>query len=165
MSRIFRYDNEELTKNNAGVPEYQWLSSVNLAQLSKVSGFACNIRVLEQGKYSYPYHFHRNAEEMFIILKGNGKLRIPDGVKDISAGDIIIFECGESGAHQVYNHGDESLVYLDIRTCHSIDVCEYPDSGKVNILPQRDIFYKGEKADYFDGEEGVSAIWSKLLQD
>jgi hypothetical protein len=40
-----------------------------------------------------------------------------------------------------------------------IDVCEYPDSGKINILPSSDIFIKGAQADYFEGEEHVYEKW------
>lgn len=29
----------------------------------------------------------------------------------------------------------EKCLYMDIRTEASIDICEYPDSCKVNILP------------------------------
>ena len=164
MPKIFRYDKEKVTRKKARIPEFEWLTSCDLSLESNIKDFTCNIRVLEKGKYSYPYHFHKNAEELFVILKGKGKLRVPDGIFDITSGDIIIFENGKTGAHQVYNDSEESLVYLDLRTIHSIDVCEYPDSGKVNILPFKEIYYKGKQADYFDGEDQILKVWSNLLK-
>ena len=72
---------------------------------------------------------------------------------------MIFFEEGPTGAHQLRNDGAAPCVYVDIRTVHGIDVCEYPDSGKVNILPQRDIFETSSRVDYFKGAERVAAKW------
>jgi hypothetical protein len=40
-----------------------------------------------------------------------------------------------------------------------MDVCEYPDSGKINISPNNEVFVKGPQIDYFLGEENVSSKW------
>ena len=45
----------------------------------------------------------------------------------------------------------------------NIDVCEYPDSGKINILPALDIFEEGSKVSYYSGEEGVKNKWPEEL--
>jgi len=42
-------------------------------------------------------------------------------------------------------------------------VCEYPDSGKINILPALDIFEEGSKVSYYSGEEGVKNKWPEEL--
>lgn len=89
-------------------------------------------------------------------------LRSPRGLEIMEAGDIVFFEMGESGAHQFYNHGTEPCTYLDIRTFYGIDVCEYPDSGKINILPAMDIFEKSSKVGYFKGEEHIPEKWEEL---
>ena len=61
-------------------------------------------------------------------------LRTPDGFAEVNKNDVIFFEKGPSGAHQLYNHSDSAQVYLDIRTTVGVDICEYPDSNKINIL-------------------------------
>jgi hypothetical protein len=43
-----------------------------------------------------------------------------------------------------------------------LDVCEYPDSGKINILPQREIFRKEDTVDYCEGEENVADKWDMI---
>ncbi|WP_340003528.1 cupin domain-containing protein [Paenibacillus sp. FSL K6-0276] len=83
-----------------------------------------DIRSLDPNKYSFPYHFHRNAEEIFVILAGKAMLRTPEGFKEVSEGDVIFFEIGPDGAHQLYNHTEAPCRYLDLRTNQGIDVCE-----------------------------------------
>ncbi|OMD38498.1 hypothetical protein BSK49_16355 [Paenibacillus odorifer] len=67
---------------------------------------------------------------------------------------------GPEGAHQLYNHSDAPCRYLDLRTNQGIDICEYPDSGKINILPYQEIYQADEQADYCKGEEHVREKWN-----
>ncbi len=53
---------------------------------------------------------------------------------EVKEGDIVFFEIGPEGAHQLYNHTGEPCRYLDIRTEAGLDICEYPDSDKINII-------------------------------
>lgn len=164
MPKIVKTYEVPLKRKKTPVPEYSWEASENLGESLNLIDFCCNIRSLEKGKFSYPYHFHHNAEELFVILSGKGELRTPEGIQHIQSGDIGIFEKGETGAHQLYNPNPEPLLYLDLRTLNKADICEYPDSGKVNILPKLDIFIKGADAEYFDGEQHIGEIWEKQKQ-
>jgi uncharacterized cupin superfamily protein len=159
MPKIFHVDDLELKKWQDRAPEFSWHTSENLGEIAGSKHIRFDIRSLDPGKYSYPYHFHRAAEELFIILSGEATLRTPEGFEKTSRGDMIFFEEGASGAHQLYNHGDAPCVYVDVMTRFGIDVCEYPDSGKVNILPYREIFETSSKVDYFKGEENVAEKW------
>ena len=163
MPLIHRPSEMELKKNNSLIPHFSWKSSLPLEEISKSTYLHFDIKSLFPGKFSYPYHFHRNAEELFIILEGEATLRSPEGYQTISKGDIIFFEEGPSGTHQLYNHTGDQLIYVDIRTKVNIDVCEYPDSGKINILPAMDIFEEGSKVSYYSGEEGVKNMWPDEL--
>ncbi len=114
--------------------------------------------------------FIQNTENEEILDAATPKpsewrtLHISGGRRDkISKGDIIFFEEGPSGTHQLYNHSDEQFVYIDLRTKANIDVCEYPDSGKINILPTLDIFEKSSKVSYYTGEEDVRDKWPDEL--
>src|SRR5690606_16710638 len=66
-----------------------------------------DLRKLNPGQYSTPYHFHRYAEELFMIISGSATLRTTNGNETVVSGDLIFFEKGETGAHQLYNHTDE----------------------------------------------------------
>lgn len=120
-----------------------------------------DLRLLNPGQYSAPYHFHRYAEELFVILTGSVMLRTPSGIEQVNAGDLIFFEMGESGAHQLYNHTDESCTFLDIRTFIGYDVCEYPDSNKILLAPSFEIFETSAQVGYFKGEENVTEKWKE----
>ena len=163
MPLTHRLSEIELRKNNSPIPHFSWKSSLPLEEISKSKYLHFDLKSLFPGKFSYPYHFHRNAEELFIILEGEATLRSPEGYQTISKGDIIFFEEGPSGTHQLYNHSDEQLIYIDLRTKANIDVCEYPDSGKINILPELDIFEEGSKVSYYAGEEDVRDKWPEEL--
>ena len=161
MPFIHKISKIKLKKNRSPISDFSWESSLPLEEISKSKYLHFDIKSLFPGKFSYPYHCHRNAEELFVILEGEGTLRSPEGYKTISKGDILFFEEGPSGTHQLYNHGDDNLIYIDIRTKANIDVCEYPDSGKINILPAMDIFKAGSKVPYYTGEENVKNKWPK----
>jgi uncharacterized cupin superfamily protein len=141
------------------IPEFAWHTSPKLSEMAGSKHLHFDIRQLDPGKYSYPYHFHRNAEEIFVILSGKVMLRTNGGYEELSEGDMAFFEMGPDGAHQLYNHSQSECRYIDIRTEAGIDICEYPDSGKVNILPYQEIYETKNKADYFKGEDKVKDKW------
>jgi uncharacterized cupin superfamily protein len=121
-----------------------------------------DLRQLNPGQYSAPYHFHRFAEELFMIISGSATLRTPNGLEIVNAGDLIFFEMGETGAHQLYNHTTGTCVYLDVRTFIGYDVAEYPDSNKIFLAPSYEIFNKGTQVNYFEGEENIKEKWDQL---
>lgn len=163
MPLIHRPSEMQFKKNKSPIADFSWEAGPPLGKISKSKYLHFDIKSLLPGKFSFPYHFHRNAEELFVILEGEGTLRSPEGYQTISKGDIIFFEEGASGAHQLYNHGNENLTYIDLCTKANIDVCEYPDSEKINILPAMDIFQEGSKVPYYTGEEDVKKHWPKEL--
>lgn len=166
MPKIFKLESLPLENNVSQISDFSWQSSPPLAEMSKSKKLQFDVRSLFPGKFSFPYHFHRNAEELFVIFDGEATLRSPDVFQKISKGDMVFFEEGPTGAHQLYNHTDSPCVYLDIRTITGIDVCEYPDSGKINILPYMEIYNTTSRVKYYSGEENVRKKWPKeLLKD
>jgi uncharacterized cupin superfamily protein len=121
-----------------------------------------DLRLLNPGQFSAPYHFHRFAEELFMVVSGSMTLRTPGGLEKIGAGDMVFFEMGENGAHQFYNHGKDPCIYLDVRTFIGFDVCEYPDSQKILIAPSWEVFNKESTLAYFQGEQNILEKWNQL---
>ena len=163
MPKIFNAKNISYKEHKSCIPEFYWHTSARLAGISNAKHFQFDIRSLDPGKFSFPYHFHRAAEELFVILSGEATLRSPEGFHKLSEDDIVFFEQGAKGAHQLYNHSDFPCIYLDLRTTIGIDVCEYPDSGKVNILPNIEVFESSSSVDYYKGEENVTTKWPREL--
>lgn len=121
-----------------------------------------DLRQLNPCEYSAPYHFHRYAEELFMMISGSATLRTPEGLEVVKTGDLIFFEKGETGAHQLYNHTSEPCVYLDIRTYLGYDVAEYPDSDKILLAPTFEIYEKNSRVSYFKGEENITEKWGQI---
>jgi len=121
-----------------------------------------DIRRLDPDQYCAAYHFHRFAEELFMIISGSATLRTPNGLDIVNSGDMMFFEAGETGAHQLYNHTTEPCIYLDVRTFIGYDVCEYPDSDKILLAPSFEIFKTDTEVKYFDGEDRIRDIWKEL---
>ncbi len=117
------------------------------------------------GKTACPFHVHHGEDEMFIILTGKGEYRFGDTKHQVKAGDVLGAPVGgPEYAHQLWNTGEEPLVYIAISSKADIDVCEYPDSGKFAVMsgrgqPRRESsefgFIGRQKTglDYFDGDK------------
>lgn len=163
MAQIFNANDMPFRLRKSPVPEFLWHTSPKLTEIVKSKHLQFNIRSLDAGKYSYPYHFHRNAEEIFVILSGKAMLRTPEKFKELNEGDVVFFEMGPAGAHQLYNHTKSPCRFLDIGTKVGLDVCEYPDSGKINIIPYEEIYEAANQVDYYKGEDHVSDKWPKEI--
>lgn len=117
------------------------------------------------GNRASPLHNHRCNEEMFLILDGEGTIRIGTERYPVRTGDIIACPPGgPDSAHQIENTSDKPLRYLAISTMVEPDVIDYPDSGKFLVkgrLPAGDgtdkasfrfIGRQETSLDYWDGE-------------
>jgi uncharacterized cupin superfamily protein len=114
----------------------------------------CGVDTLAPGKQSCPYHFHHAQEEMFIVLEGQGTLRVAGELLPISAGDVIFIPCGPDYPHHILNTSIAELKYLSISTQERPEICEYPDSGKVSAYSTGPALIQRHEnsLDYWDGE-------------
>lgn len=106
MPLIHKLSKIGLKKNRSPISDFSWEASLSLGEISKSKYWHFDIKSLLPGKFSYPYHFHRNAEELFVILEGKGTLRSPEGYQTISKGDIIFFQ---EGSKVPYYTGEEDV--------------------------------------------------------
>lgn len=163
MATIFKHDSIEFKEDPGKTDHYRLFSaSPRLGNAANSKNLIFDLRLLNPGQFSFPYHFHRNSEELMMIVSGTMTLRSEKGFEIMEKGDIVYFETGATGAHQFYNHSSEPCTYLDIRTLFGIDVSEYPDSGKINISPFMELFDVKSKVSYFKGEENVVEKWNEL---
>src|SRR5919198_2438929 len=89
-----------------------------------------SIDIVPPGKRTCPYHFHYAQEEMFIILQGEGTLRVAGEQIPVHAGDVIAIPPGPEYPHQLINTSHAPMKYLSISTQEKPEICEYPDSSK-----------------------------------
>jgi uncharacterized cupin superfamily protein len=120
----------------------------------------CGIDIVPPGKQACPYHFHYAQEEVFIVLDGEGTLRVAGEMIPIRAGDVISIPPGPDYPHHILNTSSAPLTYLSLSTKEYPEVCEYPDSGKYMAftpvdgpLLQRGRMHRPDTdLDYWDGE-------------
>jgi uncharacterized cupin superfamily protein len=163
MATILKSSQREFKEDPNKIDPFRIFSDVSITKAGvKPQNLNFDLRQLNPGQYACAYHFHRYAEELFMVISGTATLRTPEGLETVESGDLIFFEKGETGAHQLYNHTAAPCVYLDIRTFIGYDVCEYPDSNKIFLAPSYEIFDKDAQLNYFDGEENVQNKWREV---
>lgn len=119
-----------------------------------------NLTELPPGKAQCPFHSHRQEEEMFLVLEGQGELRFGDQRFKIRKHDVIACPTGDATvAHQIINTGTVPLRYLALSNLSHTEICEYPDSNKVGVFeaasetPGLRKMFRGEASvDYYDRE-------------
>jgi uncharacterized cupin superfamily protein len=114
---------------------------------------------VEPGQAAYPYHFHLTEEELVIMLDGDLTLRTVDGHRMLEPGEVVRFERGRGGGHQLINNSDAPARFLSTSTNGEPDIVLYPDSGKIGAaerLPHgggmKLYFREQDAVDYHEGE-------------
>ena len=131
-----------------------------LATGTAASKLGISIDTVAPGMRACPYHFHYAQEEAFIVLEGEGTLRVAGEMLPIRAGDTVFIPPGPAYPHQIINTSNAPLKYLSISTKDSPEICEYPDSGKYLASATRDgnaygfarMHREKDDLDYWDGE-------------
>jgi uncharacterized cupin superfamily protein len=123
---------------------------------------SCSLTVVPPGKRAWPFHRHHVSDELFYVVSGSGEVRLDDQTLAVRAGDLIASPAGGE-AHQIINTGASELRYLAISDVSTVDIIEYPDSGKVGMaagVTGGDLSSASYKAmgrvtpaDYFEGED------------
>jgi uncharacterized protein YaiE (UPF0345 family) len=80
MAIIFKNDNIEFKEDPNRIDNFRLFSaSPRLFTVAKSKNLMFDLRLLNPGQYSCPYHFHSNAEELMMVISGSMTLRLPDG--------------------------------------------------------------------------------------
>jgi uncharacterized cupin superfamily protein len=132
---------------------YRW-ESKEIDALIGARGLGYRLIRLPPGKSTFPLHFHHAGEELFVILEGACTLVSPRGDQTVQKGDFLAFPPGPAGTHKFTNDTDEPCVLLAVGDERCPEVCEYPDSEKLNVILRKGsrLFRSGDEVDYFEGE-------------
>ncbi len=126
---------------------YRWQA----ARIGRAIGgkqIGASLYELAEGERSHPFHLHHAIEEWLVVVAGSPVLRDKDGERTLQAGDVVCFPVGPEGVHQVRGPGR----ILIISASASLEVSEYPDSGKVGVSHPRKVFRLEDSVDYWEGE-------------
>lgn len=156
--RLIRNFNEVPLQDERRDPLYQ-SQAARLGTGTAAQKLGASVDIVAPGKRSCPYHFHYTQEEMFVVIEGQGTLRVAGQMLPIKTGDVVFIPPGPEYPHQIINTSHAPLKYLSISTRETPEVCEYPDSGKYQAM----VTINGARAftavqrpqstlDYWDGE-------------
>jgi uncharacterized cupin superfamily protein len=156
--KLIRNLNDAPTEHLVREPHYDSIGA-RLAIGTAARKLGASIDTLAPGKRGCPYHLHHAQEEMFIVLEGEGTLRVAGEMLPLRAGDVVFIPAGPEYPHQIINTSAATLKYLSISTQESPEICEYPDSEKF-LVEAKDghtktfdvIHANGESIDYWQGE-------------
>jgi uncharacterized cupin superfamily protein len=157
-SLLIRNFNDVDVERQIREPLYE-TKAARLAFGTAARKLGASIDTVAAGKRSCPYHFHHAQEEMFVVIEGSGTLRVAGEMLPIRTGDVIFIPPGPEYPHQIINTSNEPLKYLSVSTRETPEVCEYPDSGKYQVLASiNGVKVLGvtqrisESLDYWEGE-------------
>jgi len=71
---------------------------------------------------------------VLVVVAGRVTLRTPAGERELGPWDVAWFRCGEDGAHQVRNAGDQAARVLFVATRADPDVRFYPGDGTAIVV-------------------------------
>ncbi len=49
---------------------------------------------LDEGQWTFPYHYHHGVEEWLVVVTGEPTLRTPAGERSLAPGDTVCFPSG-----------------------------------------------------------------------
>jgi uncharacterized cupin superfamily protein len=152
-NRLIRNFNEVPREPFVRAPLYQ-SECASLSEGTAAKKLGCAYDVLAPGKQVCPYHLHHAQEEMFVVIEGQGTLRVADERIPIRTGDVIFIPPGPEYPHHIVNTSDKPLKYLSISTRETPELCEYPDSKKLSAFAGKaNLRGRAESnVDYWDGE-------------
>jgi uncharacterized cupin superfamily protein len=101
------------------------------------------------GMLSAPFHCHSMEEELFVVLDGDGTLRLGDEEIPVRPGHVVA-RPPDTGVAHAFRGGDAGLSYLAYGTREPGDACFYPDSNKLFVAG---VVFRVEPLDYWDGED------------
>lgn len=126
---LIRNFNEVPLERLVREPLYDALSA-RLAPGTAARKLGISVDTVAPGKRSCPYHFHHAQEELFIVIEGEGTLRVAGEMLPVRTGDVVFIPPGPDYPHQFINTSRQPMKYLSVSTRETPEVCEYPDSGK-----------------------------------
>jgi uncharacterized cupin superfamily protein len=101
---------------------------------------------LEPGT-SLPYHYEY-VEEWLLVLGGAVAVRTPRGDLELARGELMRFEPGPDGAHQISNGSDATAKVLLFSAATLPSVSVYPDTDTIGVWPddETELYFKSSAA-------------------
>ncbi|MDJ0979328.1 MAG: cupin domain-containing protein [Erythrobacter sp.] len=83
-----------------------------LAPAASLAQLRASHVVLEPGAWSSQRHWHRDLDEMLVMISGEAVLVEDDGETLVLAGDVVAWAAGAKNGHHLQNRSDKPCVYV-----------------------------------------------------
>jgi mannose-6-phosphate isomerase-like protein (cupin superfamily) len=104
MQKVRLEDREQfITADGSSIRELAGIPSGNAAQQSLAEA------TVPPGGETVE-HYHRNSEEIYLFVRGEGDMRLDEDEGEVRAGDAVVIPPGVR--HKLWNRGPEPLVLL-----------------------------------------------------
>lgn len=102
--------------------------------------------VLEPGAWSSQRHWHREIDELLIMISGEAVLVEEEGESTVRAGDIVAWAAGDKNGHHLQNRSDAPCVFL-VATAgdYDVDGGEYSD---IDMVFEPDGYFRKDGTKY-----------------
>jgi uncharacterized cupin superfamily protein len=88
--------------------------------------------VLKPGAYSSQRHWHREEDELVVVLSGEAVLIEDSGETPVRAGDVLAWAAGVENGHRLHNRSEDVCVMLAVsNNAEDVDSGVYPDIDMV----------------------------------
>ena len=102
--------------------------------------------VLEPGAWSSQRHWHRDIDELLVMLSGEAVLVEDGGETVIEPGDVVAWPAGVKNGHHLQNRTDEPCVFVVAAAGdYEADGGEYPD---IDMVFEPDGYYRRNGTQY-----------------
>jgi uncharacterized cupin superfamily protein len=146
--RIVAVESLPVTERRHGATDVRWRDAGRAA-----GSVRTGLRLVEiaPGAESVPPHMHTAEEELFIVLGGNGVLRLDDTGHPVREGSVVARPAGTRVAHS-FLAGDAGLKLLAYGQRDPRDIAWYPRSNKLYVRGIGVMLRVSEPLGYWDGE-------------
>src|SRR5690349_5899264 len=103
---------EEVTLERQHRPPLYDTRCASLSEGTAARKLGAGVDILAPGQRGCPYHLHRAQEELFVILEGEGSLRVAGEMVPVRAGDVVFVPPGPEYPHQFVNTSDAPMRYI-----------------------------------------------------
>lgn len=103
-----------------------------LAPIAGLTKLGASHVTLKPGAYSSQRHWHREEDELLVMLEGQAVLIEDEGETVIRSGDVVAWPAGVENGHHLQNRSDVDCIYLVVSADDDArDSGEYPDIDMV----------------------------------
>lgn len=103
-----------------------------IARASGLTKLGASHVVLKPGAYSSQRHWHREEDELVVMLAGEAVLIEDEGETAVRPGDVLAWPAGVANGHRLHNRTSEDCVFIVISGGDADkDSGEYPDIDMV----------------------------------